>query len=869
MNRRKHYAHWVVGIFVIAAFGAIHGATAAVPNPTTFVVTKTADTADGTCDADCSLREAVIAANANYGDDTITLPAGNYDFTISGRGEDAAATGDLDITENLVINGNSSGDTRVDAKSLDRAFQVMSGSTVELHDISVWNGVAANTGASGFGGGVYTEGTLSVYDCAFMNNIALSVPVTGSGGSGYGGAIYNDGFLSMVSGTTFEANYALYNRMGPAGGYGGAISNSGAITEISDSIFRDNWAAYNNSTHQTSGYGGAIQTTGGITTIDGTRFEGNIASETSGGGTSQGGAIFMMGVTISTISDSDFTNNTALINTHPSTASNGYGGAIYVNGTITTMEQVTMTGNTAKSGSGAGDGLGGGMAVIDTVSSIEDLTMTGNTAVNFTGSGAAIGYGGGLYVDGTVTDMHRAQFSDNVAKTGVGNGSGYGGGIFDVGQIVSFKNSTVSGNTALEYTGSDNPNGLGGGIYTVGSSSVYDYLTMTDNTATQNMGSGTPTAAGGGMYSTGQLFLGETVIGGNTDGNATPTSPDCYSDGGITSNGYNIIADITGCNYSHGTGDHTNVHDAVLGALADNGGFNQTNALLTGSPAIDAIPAASCSNTEDQRGYARPENTDCDSGAYEFDQTDPVLTLTGSASQQILINETYNDPGATATDNFDGNITSQIVKTGTVNNQKTGTYTLAYTVTDTDGNSDSAQRTVKVVSRGDVVNVTPLKNGRVKVKYEDDSTQTFTLFTQGTLKPRAKLSKNGKHIVAVHRNGSKMKSIDAVLGTTITSLDLFSNKQEQLKLQLYNYYSSTTNNDVIVVGRRGGTMKTYHFFVTKNGKLTNKDGKTHKSSYKQDTYLLIKREKLLKLKKENGTLLVKYKVRKDGDLKEL
>src|SRR5258708_38405387 len=39
----------------------------------TFTVTKTADTNDGTCDSDCSLREALAAANANAGGDTIAF----------------------------------------------------------------------------------------------------------------------------------------------------------------------------------------------------------------------------------------------------------------------------------------------------------------------------------------------------------------------------------------------------------------------------------------------------------------------------------------------------------------------------------------------------------------------------------------------------------------------------------------------------------------------------------------------------------------------------------------------------------------------------------------------------------------------------
>jgi CSLREA domain-containing protein len=63
----------------------------------TFVVTKTADTADGACDANCSLREAIIASNANAVPDTIRLGPGVYPLSRYGPWEDAAETGDLDI----------------------------------------------------------------------------------------------------------------------------------------------------------------------------------------------------------------------------------------------------------------------------------------------------------------------------------------------------------------------------------------------------------------------------------------------------------------------------------------------------------------------------------------------------------------------------------------------------------------------------------------------------------------------------------------------------------------------------------------------------------------------------------------------------
>ena len=50
---------------------------------------------DGTPN-DCSLRGAVIAANGGSGDEII-IPSGIYTLSIPGPGEDAAATGDLDI----------------------------------------------------------------------------------------------------------------------------------------------------------------------------------------------------------------------------------------------------------------------------------------------------------------------------------------------------------------------------------------------------------------------------------------------------------------------------------------------------------------------------------------------------------------------------------------------------------------------------------------------------------------------------------------------------------------------------------------------------------------------------------------------------
>src|SRR5262245_59130370 len=69
-------------------------------------VTKTTDTNDGVCDADCSIREAIIAAAPG---DTITIPAGTYTLSL----------GHLFINKNLTINGSGMGSTIIEQRNLN------------------------------------------------------------------------------------------------------------------------------------------------------------------------------------------------------------------------------------------------------------------------------------------------------------------------------------------------------------------------------------------------------------------------------------------------------------------------------------------------------------------------------------------------------------------------------------------------------------------------------------------------------------------------------------------------------------------------------------------------------------------------------
>ncbi|HSA59636.1 MAG TPA: choice-of-anchor Q domain-containing protein [bacterium] len=193
----------------------------AAASAATFAVDRTDDNAAATaCTAaanDCSLRGAVIAANAAAGDDVITLPAGTYTLTITGLNEDAAATGDLDILGNTTLNGAGAKTTIIDGNGTDRVLHVdppvAGGVTVALSGLTIQNGHAV--GSTTDGGGILNQGTLTLTNCALRNNAA--------GANGDGGGIYDDAgpFIACVN-STISGNSA---RDG-----GGILSRSATYT---------------------------------------------------------------------------------------------------------------------------------------------------------------------------------------------------------------------------------------------------------------------------------------------------------------------------------------------------------------------------------------------------------------------------------------------------------------------------------------------------------------------------------------------------------------------------------------------------------------------------------------------------------------
>lgn len=143
---------------------------ASMPAPQTspYAVTRMDDPVPDGCNVgDCSLREAIIAANAFIGEATIILPAGSYTLTIASAVGDENA-GDFDVTGNVTIAGAGAATTVIQAcdadanpncTGIDRVFQIMSLATAHILGVTIRNG-AARPGSTG--GGIANGGTLRV-----------------------------------------------------------------------------------------------------------------------------------------------------------------------------------------------------------------------------------------------------------------------------------------------------------------------------------------------------------------------------------------------------------------------------------------------------------------------------------------------------------------------------------------------------------------------------------------------------------------------------------------------------------------------------------------------------------------------------------
>ncbi len=304
-----------------------------------YVVTKRTDPVPGACTkSDCSLREAIRAANAHPGLDRILLPSRlRYELARPSTGEDGALDGDLDITNSgLKIIHPGKGLATIDANGIDRVFNIFVGAPTRLVKLKITGGSHASSD-DGSGGGILTYANLTVTDSIVTRNRAV-------GSSGMGGGIKAAAGKLTILRSTISRNVADDTS--------GAIDvvNNGVV--IQDSVVTRNRADFAGmsymygdgvskivrstiSKNRSTGEAGALyfsESAGSMTILNST-FSGNVAGTDSGAISARNGT---MKITNSTVA-----NNRAGAN----------GGGIWVLAPLE-LNSVTVARNVAAAGAG-------------------------------------------------------------------------------------------------------------------------------------------------------------------------------------------------------------------------------------------------------------------------------------------------------------------------------------------------------------------------------------------------------------------------------------------------------------------------------------------------------------------------------------
>jgi len=550
-----------------AAPWSVHAAAFTVDSNTDVV---DANPGDGICDdgaGNCTLRAAIMEANALAGADSISLGVDTYTLSITGVDERCdgttpctgngtennpylpvvtadASIGDLDITSDLTITGAGPDQTVVgwgsapsmdtDPLTGDRVFHIQTdGANIDsvlIEELTVLNG---EVGLLPTDAG--TVGTPNAYDIDIVDDTAGSVTIW------------------------------QFRRMGGAIGLGA----SNAVVLYEESI------------HGPGGGGGGGDSDMGP-------FPGGKPGDEEG---------FSIG---------DVTLNHVVL---MSSWSGADGGGLYSAAPATVVDSVI---------SGNESGANGGGIYNDEVLELENTTLgalSDTPPAGFPATGLDSGNdaenGGALFDTGFHTTTIR-QTSIN-GNTAIG-----GGGIAGrAGIVIDLTNCTVSGNIASD---------VGGGITTNGTINLTN-VTVANNTADTDApgGGGGLNSFGSGVYN-----MVNTIVAGNTKNSAAPVASNCGCSGGsptcppgtMVSLGNNLEDDNT-CLLAF-TGDQTNT-DPLLVALADNNtlldGLTETHAIPDTSPALDSGNNTVCPNN-DQRGSIRPADGGsgfiCDIGAFEL-----------------------------------------------------------------------------------------------------------------------------------------------------------------------------------------------------------------------------------------------------------
>jgi CSLREA domain-containing protein len=372
--------------------------------------------------------------------------------------------------------------------------------------------------------GTYRIFTVDAGATATISGLTIS---NGSVMDGVGGGIYDAGTLTLVNSTVISNEARL----------GGGIGNFGMLTLAGSTVAGndadDGGGIYNmrtltltNSTlisNEASFRGGGIFNYFGCTT--------ELGNSTIGGNqaTSSGGGIYNGGGTL-TLEDSTVSGNTA-----------AQGGGIDTNWGTVELINSTISDNQATFG-------GGGIASVGDTSYIGTLTLTHSTV-----SGNSAGCGGGILNDfNSVAELADSVVCGNDADDG-------GGGIYNAGALA-LADSTVSDNdTSTTIVVS----GHGGGIYNAITGTLTLNTSLVSNNAVFNTAHD---GYGGGIYNAGTLAVNNSIVLGNDTYGDHCHGGGIHNEGTLTLNDSTVRGNNASANGSYGDGG--GIHNVGSGSSA-------------------------------------------------------------------------------------------------------------------------------------------------------------------------------------------------------------------------------------------------------------------------------------------------------------
>jgi len=495
---------------------------------------------DGLCaDANgaCSLRAAIMEANATSAHDTIYLQDKHYRLSISSGGPFLPEVGDLDVFMPLTIIGTGAESTIIDAcEAYDRVFRVM---THEFHlsGVSIIGAMASSEGGGirfdGVSGLSSAEHNFTVTDVALLNNMAAvhggaielvnghltlnHVVISGSMAENSSGTVY------ISPAAVLHAENVVFEENGASSG--AAVYNAGEAKFI-QSEFRNNKAwgigvIYNVGTMEiissvidsnTAYFQGVIYNEGTLLVTD-SQIENNSAEHE--------GVIYNLGDLA--ISESLFHENQARI-----------GSAIYnTEDHSVILNQVVFENNTADS---FGAFYNAGVAEINDSEFAGNISEYGGAIYNkgvmaiseseFEGNRAIKG---GAIQNNGLLDMMDSRFMNNIAGSGEGNIYGAEGGAIinhdvltltrvEMGYNISDdKGGAIWSNSKLQITDSyihHNSAVDGGGLYVIQNFNLPEIVKISGTTFSDNLAS----TNGGGAYLEQAAVIMNSTFTGNQAG---------------------------------------------------------------------------------------------------------------------------------------------------------------------------------------------------------------------------------------------------------------------------------------------------------------------------------------------------------------